>query len=274
MLFRHTLVPLVGIFIAVPALAGIHPRMNVPVPEGSFINSHVETVNELSQEVTLDPAVRKRLAAHFRVSEAQITTYVRRNLVLTRLPKAGYYRVACVGRNGREYWIESRLPAGTPVFAARATGRPILKLACGNPMVASLPSVESAKLAPAQFAANATPMMMPAAIAPGLMPGDTVPPSLVVASNDITPAVVEVSPFLGGFSGPVVNNLGHAFNFFGPVLAAGLAVVVSSKGGGGSTPNVPAVPETSTFISFGLMLLLGGVVVVSHRRKPSAKPLG
>lgn len=272
MLLKYSIVPLVSLFITVPALAAIHPEVDVSVPLGSFINYHVSTVNELSQEVTLDPAVRGRLANHFHVSEAQITTYVRRNLVLTRLSKAGYYRVACVGRDGREYWIESRLPAGTPVFASRATGRPILKLACGNPMVSTLPSEESAKLPPAQFASNPLPIMTPAALAPGLMPGDITPPNLVVASDD-TPVDVEVSPFLGGFTTPLVNNVGHAFNFFVPALA-GIALAVSSSGSHRSTPGVPAIPETSTSVSLGLMLLLGSGAAITLRRKRVSKDLG
>ena len=191
-----SLFPLVSLFLAVPALAALPPESAVSVPVGSFINYHVSTVSDLSQEVSLDPAVRRRLAHHFHVTEAQITTYVRRNLVLTRLRKAGYYHVACVGRDGREYWIHSRLAAGTPVFASRVTGHPILKLACGNPMVSTLPvvstlsSIESAKPAPTQFASDLMPSLAHAALAPGLMAGDTPPPSLVVASNDIAPVIV------------------------------------------------------------------------------------
>ncbi len=276
MRLKHSFVPLVSLFAAVPALAAIHPATAISVPPDSFLNSHVSTVNELSQEVTLDPAVRRRLANHFHVTEAQITAYVRRNLVLKRLPKAGYYRVACVGRNGREYWIESRLPAGTPIFASRATGQPILKLACGNPMVSSLPPVvhtaeNTEQYAPAKFAADLLPVPAAAALAPGLMPGDTTPPGLVVASNDITPAVVEVSPFLGGFTTPVVSNVGHAFNFFGPVLAGGIALAVASSGSHSPAPNIPPVPETSTSVSLGLMLLMGGGMIVSLRRKQAAK---
>ena len=128
MLSKTGLISTLWVFAAMPVVAAGQPRLHASVPPASFLNYHVSTVHELSQEVTLDPAVRARLANHFHISEAQITQYVRQNLVLTHLKWSGYYRVACVGRNGQEFWITSHLPKGTPIFASRATGHPILKL--------------------------------------------------------------------------------------------------------------------------------------------------
>ena len=250
---------------------------HLSVPPASFLNYHVDTVNELSQEVTVDPAVRGRLANHFHVSEAEMAQYIRRNLVLTHLAKAGYYRVACVGRGGREYWITSRLPAGTAVFASRATGRPILKLACGNPMVSTLPPVE--KTAGSQegytapkYAILPPPVAAEAAPMPGLIPGGVSPTDLMVAGTDIAPAVVQVSPSFQGFTNPgaVARGLGSSFGFI-PALAgvAALGIASSGRGGGGNNPG-PApepVPELSTSASLGALFLLGGGAFVLARRK-------
>ena len=47
---------------AMPVLAAGQVKAHHSVPPASFLNYHVATVQELSQEVTLDPAVRARLA--------------------------------------------------------------------------------------------------------------------------------------------------------------------------------------------------------------------
>lgn len=270
------------LFAAAPVLAAGHVRGHASVPPDSFLNYHVSTVHELSQEVTLDPTVRARLANHFHISESQITQYVRRNLVLTHLQKGGKYRVACVGRDGREFWIESHLPAGTVVFASRATGRPILKLACGNPMVSSLPP--SVKLSdsndshkPAQFAFLTPPAQTGDSPMPGLMPADVSPTELVVASTDVAPVIVQVSDFppLGPVLSPVVSGGSRSFNLLPAILGAA-AIGVASTGHGGSNSNIipppVPIPEAATSDSLGLMLLLGGSAsLVLRRKRASAK---
>ncbi|BDI28900.1 hypothetical protein CCAX7_009510 [Capsulimonas corticalis] len=117
-------------------------RVSHSVPPASFINYHVDTVQQLSQQVELDPAVRARLARHFHMTGPQLVSYINHHLKLKRLSAAKKYRVYCVDRNGREFFIMTRLPAGTPVFVSKSTGQPILKLACGNPMVSVLPHAD------------------------------------------------------------------------------------------------------------------------------------
>ena len=279
MLIKYAALPTLCLFTAMPVLAAGHVRVNTSVPPASFLNYHVSTLRELSQEVTLDPAVRARLANHFHVSEAQITRYVRQNLVLTHLKKGGRYRVACVGHDGREFWVESRLPKGTAVFASRATGRPILKLACGNPMVSSLPpTVRTAEdidsTEPAQFAFLSPPALAGPAPMPGLLTGDIMPTDLVVVSNALVPAVVQVSPSLEAIiPGTLLSAGSHSFNAL-PALLGALAVGVASTGHGGSSPNAvapPPVPEASTSVSLGAMLLLGGGGLLSLRRKRTSE---
>jgi len=280
MLIKYAVLPTLCLFAAVPVLAAGHPRVDGSVPPASFLNYHVSTVHELSQEVTLDPTVRARLANHFHISEAQITQYVRQNLVLTHLQKGGNYRVACVGRDGREYWIEAHLPAGTAIFASRATGRPILKLACGNPMVSSLPpSLQTAEdngnAGPAQFAFLPPPALTDATPMPGLLTETITPTDLVVATADVAPVIVQVADFPP--LGPILSGGSHSFNFL-PAVLGGLAVGVASIGHGGSTPNVTPppvpVPEASTSASLGVMLLLGGgALLVLRRKRASGKTI-
>ena len=263
--------------LAPAALATPHPATpHLAVPPESFLNYHAASVSELSQEVSVDPQVRARLARHFHVTPTQMQTYIHRNLVLRRLPQAGTYRVACVRRDGSEYYVNSHLPAGTPVFVSRATGQPILKLACGNPMVSTLPetSFPNKKLAAAKLAT--TPVMVADADmnAPVLAAIDGTQSDLITPDDTTVPPVVLVSPslqLLGGSSG--LSRL------FPALLGAGAAIAVAGSHHGGSntplTPPTPAppvpvpptpVPEASTVASFGL-LLAGGSLLVLRRRK-------
>ena len=259
------------VLAAVPASAAHLAVSRLSVPAESFLNYHAASVSELSSEVAMDTSVRARLAKHFHVSQAQMMTYVHHNLVLRHLQQAGTYRVACVRRDGSEYWIESRLPAGTPVFASRATGKPILKLACGNPMVSSLPPTRfpNKPIAPPKLAA--VPVTMAAAnlaASPVLTAIDSTQTDLIVPTDLSTPAVVRVSPsiqLLGGGS----SGLG---SLFPALLGAGAAVAVFGNNGGGNagTPILPAVPEASSVTSFGLLLVCGSLLFIL-RRKTAAK---
>ena len=174
-----------------------------------------------------------------------MTKYVRRNLVAdTSEAQGGNYRVACVGHDGREYWVKSHLPAGTAIFASRVNGRPILKLACGNPMVSSLPpglqiADDNGSAAPPKFAFVPPPALMDSTPMAGLMTEDVTPTDLVVASADAIPAVVLVSDFPP--VGPLGTGLSRSFNAL-PVLLGGIAVAVASSGHHGSTPNGTPAP--------------------------------
>ncbi len=259
---------LVGIasFFAVPAAAMPH----LPVPMESFLNYHAANVGELSQEVTLDPQVRSRLAKHYHITEAQMTTYIHNNLVLRRLQRPGSYRVACVRRDGSEYYLEEHLPAGTPIFASRATGQPILKLACGNPMATTLPATVFANKPLAAPKLASTPVQLAAAnldTPPVLTAIDGTQADLITPDDNSTPPVVLVSPSiqtLGGSSG-----LSSLF----PILAgAGAAVAIAGHGGSNSSnvvPNAPipqAVPEASTVTTFGLLALATGLLLIVRRK--------
>lgn len=288
-------------------LAAAAPTCAAPrasVPPLSFLSYHAGSVRALTQEVSLDPAVRRRLANHFGVTEAQMTRYVRRSLVLTRLKTGGSYRVACVRPDGREFWVDSHLPAGTPIFASRATGLPVLKLAYGNPMVSTLPQSQAAAggadpAAPPQLATLAESAL--ASVAPQLAPSESsfvTATSLSADAGLATPAAVEVADYTGGLTS--LASASHA-NSLVPallgLLGAGGAVAAASHHGGGSSapapapfqaptpvsgpvpsisapvsepsPSVPSapVPESSTLASLGALLLLGGGSLAAARRR-------
>ena len=266
------LLPILALAAAAPASAMPH----LPVPQESFLNYHAANVDELSQEVTVDPQVRARLAKHYHITAAQMTTYIHNNLVLRRLQHAGSYRVACVRRDGSEYYLQEHLPAGTPVFASRTTGQPILKLACGNPMASTLPAtvfpnkpLVAAKLAATPVAVADADLNTP----PVLTAIDGTQASLITPDDTSAPPVVLVSPSLqslGGASGLA--------GIFPALLGAGAAVAVFGHGSSSNTtpltPVVPVVPitpvpETSTVTSFGLLLIGGSLLVILRRKTRS-----
>lgn len=249
------------------------------VPPASFLNYHVASVRELSQEVALDPLVRARLAHHFHRTEPDMTAYIRENLTLTRLSRAGTYRVACVTPSGREYAITERLAAGTPVFTSTRTGRPILKLACGNPLVASLPPapprpkpVVKVKRSPAVLAPTAKTLLpeVPALTDDSLETFAFTAPTPLVG---LAPAAIGPLTQVGGVQQALISK-GGGIGFL-PIVAAGGIAALLPKGGGSSpapekpiipiAPPVPtpAVPEASPL----LLLSLGGAALLGWSRR-------
>lgn len=235
-----------GAFAVRPAVAD--PFLSVP--PASFLNYHVSTVGELSQQVALDPLVRARLARHFHRTEPDMAAYVRENLTLTRLPKAGVYRVACVTPSGREYSITERLAAGTPVFASTRTGKPILKLACGNPLVSSLPPVPPkpkakpkpvVKRSPALIAPTAKTPEVEAPVSDSLEAFTFAAP---MPLEELAPGGLAPLTQVGGVQQALVSK-GGGFPFL-PILATAGGIALLPKGGGPGpeAPAVPSVPVT------------------------------
>lgn len=271
------LLPTLALAAVLPAAAAPHlTALRLPVPQESFLNYHAANISELSQEVTVDPQVRGRLAKHFHITQGQMQTYIHRNLVLRHLSHAGTYRVACVRSDGSEYYVEEHLPAGTPIFASRATGQPILKLACGNPMVSALPATvfPNKPVAAPKLASTPVTMADAALDTPVLTSIDGTQADLITPGDVSAPPVVLVSPslqLLGGGSG-----LG---SIFPALLGAGAAVAVFGHGGSSSngTPLVPIVPivpitpvpEASSVTSFGLLLIGGSLLVILRRKARS-----
>ena len=271
--------PVASFLAGVNLLAGT-PAFASPsrtVPPASFIDYHVSTVKDLTQEVTIDPAVCKRLTWHFHITRTQLVTYVRQNLVLRRLDTSGNYRVACVRPNGSEYWITAHLRAGTSVFASRATGQPVLKLACGNPMVSALPMLSTKSsfngtIPPPQLAPIPSEERIAALPSLTLSPDDAEFPDDIASSDLEVPPVVMVGGSLESFVSAVkpISSSG-SFNFLPALAGIGAAVGIFHQNPSHSTVTAspvtpsPAVPEASTLVSLGLMLLAGGLII--HRQR-------
>lgn len=272
-------IALISLGTCLPAFAAGHG----PVPPASFLKYHAGSVMELSQEVTISPLVRVRLARHFHVSQAAMSRYVGRNLVLSHLKKTGYYQVACVRPNGREYWVKSHLPAGTLIFASRATGQPILKLACGNPMVSSLPpgrqdvANDNARAAVPQVSQTASAFTQNAPLVTPALMTEPSAVSTVMVADALPSGLADIQ------AAPVVKTAGSfqfarlasvpALDDLGPVLVgAGALAALAGRGGhsGASPQGGPSpVPEAPSSVSLGAMLLMGGTLWLARRKRPA-----
>lgn len=229
----------------------------LPVPPASFINYHVDTVHQLSAQIAYDAVVRGRLARHFHVAGPAMVTYVQKNLVLSYLKTAGTYRVACVTPSGHEYYVTQRLPKGTPVFALASTGKPILKRACGNPLVSSLPAAvpkhlkqtaQQAVKRSGQPALAEAPAAAPAPsdiVVASAAPGDT---TLTAVPGLADGNVGDLGPFTR--VSPSIASIGGGGGGFGLPLAGlaalGAAGLLGSHHGGSSNSNPAAPTPTPT----------------------------
>lgn len=226
----------------------------LPVPPASFINYHVDTVHQLSEQIAYDAVVRGRLAHHFHLSGPAMVTYVQKNLALSYLKTAASYRVACVTPSGHEFYVNQRLPKGTPVFAMISTGQPILKRACGNPLVSSLPAAVPKRLnqtakrvvthsgKPALAEAPATVQNPGDIIAGSTLPGDT---TLTAAPVLADGAVGDLGPFtrVAGSLASIGGGGGFGLPLAG-LAALGTAGLLASHHGGSNntTPTTPVTP--------------------------------
>ena len=229
--------------LSASVFAGPHP---IAVPLDSFINQHVDSVAQMSRQVTLDPVVRRRLARHFHTSGPAIVSYIQNNLVLRKISRPGRYRVYCVTRTGREYVITQHLAAGTPVFVSRTTGKPILKLACGNPMVASLPPVtKTARSLESPPKLADLPTGQQAALAPGLL-GNR-PTTVALASPGTALAPAPVTRVAGGiYSLPAGGGRFPVGYLAGIPVLAGIITHNTGGSNGNSTGTGTSTGTTGT----------------------------
>ena len=229
--------PMLMACLVSPAQAFIASRS---VPPASFLHYHVDTVSELTFEVTYDQVVQARLAHHFHLSGQAMCAYVRDNLVLKRLAAPYRTRVYCISPRGREYFVVMTLKRGTPVFALRRTGQPILRLVCGNPLVAALPPS-----APKAAAARPRPPVQ--RVKPTLLERAATP-AAPVASVPAAPSLPFVTTVSGSPSEMLFTQVGSGGSpgWLGWLPVLGGVIGVLSHGGGahGGTPSVSGGPGT------------------------------
>lgn len=117
------------------------------VPQDSFLEYRADTVEALALQAEKNPRVRARYARHFGIPANRVAQFIRENLVISYLPRAGTYRVYNVTPGGRIYSQQRTLARGTRVLTLR-NGEPVLRWICGNAMVPRLPQVAGVREVP------------------------------------------------------------------------------------------------------------------------------
>ncbi|MCX7993574.1 MAG: hypothetical protein N2651_07870 [Fimbriimonadales bacterium] len=128
------------------------------VPRNSYIVRPVASARELANQIRTEPIVAQRYARHFRRSAWDFAEYVEKELRMTRLSRAQTFNIYYAPPDGRLMVVRRTLPKGTPVFAEKKTGKPILKANCGNPLTPAAAIPVSRTQLPIEITAVATPM--------------------------------------------------------------------------------------------------------------------
>jgi hypothetical protein len=253
-------------------------KHHLPTGPDAFLHYQVDSTDELVAALRADPALRRRYARHFGIPENRVVDFVRNALVPYRLPAAREVTNYGVTRSGRIYGVRERLRRGTKVWATRS-GVPVLKWACANPLLKSLPGTELAaaprptrthlplhpRVVSAPQLATATSNEMPPATIP--VPVPMAPPINTSALAAPLPAPIGVAiapvPAIAAHGGPGIGSILIPIG-----IIIGTTVGHTGGGGGGGTPPV-AIPEPG---SLALMIaaagpMLGLGVVRRHRRR-------
>ena len=236
---RHITLLLVALVLLPPEIS----FAATSVPRNSFVRKCVSSVGELASHINRDAVVRNRFARHFGVPPAQVATYIRDNVTITKITSAKPRRVYICARSGRFTAQRKVLRPGTAVFALKDTGEPLLIMSCGNPMVSKLP-LRRKTLArqPQEYRvlrlneAPPPPPALVAALSPPSAPQPEPPPLAAVPSPEggspvtaapVTPAKRRLNPL------PLLGLLGlHRHHHHGPPPPipepAGAAAVVAT----------------------------------------------
>jgi hypothetical protein len=252
-----------------------------PVPPDSFLRFRVDTVQQMINQIKADPAVRHRYSQLFNVPSSKLVAYIQKNVVESYVPATKTYRVWCVAKNGKLFAINARFVAGTRVFALR-NGTPVMKWACGNPVISALPAppetplkVAKAPTSPTEKVANYTDVIPTEMVAPA--PVETVatatasdvesvvPQTMVASSNEYIGTVPAqaaggVVPWipLAGAAGLVTGSIG------GSAASRIVALGGGFGGGGGIGGGIAPEPAPAVTLLFGL-LPLAGLVALARR---------
>jgi len=235
----------VTVFLVASATAFARTEQN------SFLNRPSNNLPELLNQIKSDDKVSSRYMRHFGMTKGQVLDMVSK-LKLDRLPSDGTFLVYNVPK-----WEEVRARAlvfkkGTLVWAD-ASGRPVLKASCGNPMVrgtdlGQTAAVPALKLDAVSNVRDLTPLTPPETTFMDYEADLLQPGTLQVNAADFPPALPGI---------PALPGLGFPMQIF-PIIG----VLGILGGGGGSNGGPPTVPEPCSMLALGL----GIAALAAHRR--------
>jgi hypothetical protein len=217
-----------------PAFSGRAAARECTGPD-SFLKWRASSVDEFMAEYDRDPVLRKRLAKHFHVSEAELGSYFRTNLRVVTIRESGWVTVYGVNRSGRIYKTRDYLRRGAKVLGL-PDGTPLLKLPCGNPLTNVLP--------PVKRAAQPKPLPVVSEVVeqPMVVTAPEVPPPLQAPEEFALLPAVPSAPLTPALAQPLAER--SAFPWW---LAAAPLPFLGDHERHRERP-VPVVPEPSTLL--------------------------
>jgi len=225
------------------------------VEPGSFLNKPAKTTQQLVNQTRNDKQVRDRYLRHFRMSDSELVDMFS-HLRPSKLQEGGSFIVYNIHDDGV---IRARvfiLKKGTPVFVDD-NGRPILKISCGNPMVAPKPKVALNVTPHVEVTPHVAP---PPAPAPAEVETIIIAPPAPPVMAPERPAPPIIVPPAGG---NVYNSVTKSSVFILPLL-----LFINNHGSCCECPPKQPVPEPASMLVMGFG---ASWMVIRKKRKNHAK---
>jgi hypothetical protein len=280
-----------------------------PTGLDSYLPYKVYSVDQLINEVQGNPAIIAHYSRTFHVPEDKVVQYMRNNVVESYIQETGKYTVYCVRPDGLVYPTVQHFQQGTKVFALR-NGQPIMKWACGNPLMNFLPAVHEVVKPVVKVVTKVSPSvetLVPAEAAQEEVPVEEVAPvyqpkvpvmaspmaftAPIAATSHISPLFllpIALLPTFGGHGGNKSGGTTGGGSTSGGSTTGGTTSSGStagttsggtSTGGGGSTTGGTTsglVPEAApgATVTLGCILLAVAALVASMKKpKPSTSEI-
>jgi len=248
------------LMVALPASGAAKERTG---PD-SFLPWRAYTVDDLVAQVEKDDVVRQRLAKHFHVSQAELVSYLRDNVKVVTFSESGWKPVYGVDRTGRIYRARDYFHRGGKVFGT-ADGQPVLKYACGNPLVTALPPAPRKKPVPVARprVEMRQPQLYSEVVETPVAPTVEVPAPIPVQSPEeyVLVAAAPVAPLIEVPPAALVTSPPGGVPLW--PLAAGFIPFLDHHHG---QPPPPVIPEPTSLLLFATGLVLVGGVLLRRRR--------
>lgn len=225
----------------------------------SFLPYRAYTVEALVDQVERDPVVRKRLAKHFHVPEAELVSYFRKNLRVVSFTSTGWRPIYGVTRTGRIYRSRDHFRRGAKAFGLK-DGTAVLKFACGNPLITKLPPAPRKPTPRKIVEAPPQPWQPPIESLPEVM----TPPVHDPQEFALLPEVPQVPVIAVPAAVPQVVQ--SAIPLW-PLAGVPLLLIHGGDDGPEPVPTPPPIPEPTSVLLLATGLgLLGGRLLIRRRR--------
>lgn len=228
----------------------------------AFLNTPVNSTDELVAVLKRDKRLRARYAKHFNMPEDRIIDFIKNALIVDHLRQDRIVSNYCVTKSGRVYALRQVFKKGTKVWALR-DGTPILRWACANPLAKRLPMTMASRrprLSPSPMIAGQKPRTIENPLVPEIPELSAANPVIVaqepvVVNVENLATAADLTSITSTISGGIPISIPGRIPIL-PLSAISVPIINTLSRPGGST-FVPVVPEPGTvwLLATGLPLL-------------------